>query len=447
MINRNDKKFKQAIRCMAALLITATLFLVSCQGLSILDEIFPQADSQLSEGKPTPENNIEDEIIKTPPPETPVFFDLVLWVPPQFDPNGESAASLMLRERIKEFIVQNPQVNVDVRVKALSGPGGMMDSLSSAKAVAQGALPSLALLNRSDLVLAENYNLLFPVDELSSSVDESDWFAFAQSMVIFQGSAYGLPFAANALGLIYRDNLLADDQPSWDEVMKRLDALVFAAGDEEAIITMALYQSAGGKLNAQSGKLVLDADALEAVLRVYDKARRAGLIKKEILDYQNDDQAWEAFLAGNADGAVTWANHLFSADDNLRLALLPPLGENPFTYGTGWSWCLTEPDPLKREYAVMLAEFLSAPDFLAQWAPISGYLPVRPSSLSGFVEEELQATLSTMLMSAHLVPDREVLKIVSMPMKAAVSAVIAGENTPEASAQAAIRQLEEFEHQ
>ena len=33
--------------------------------------------------------------------------------------------------------------------------------------------------------------------------DENDWYAFAQSMAIYQGSAYGLPFASNVLGLLH----------------------------------------------------------------------------------------------------------------------------------------------------------------------------------------------------------------------------------------------------
>ena len=445
MINPNDLKKKQKVRNVAALLMAGIFIFAGCQGQSILDAIFPQAESQLGgQGTPTPDVGLESEDTATP--DNLVVIDLVVWVLPQFDPNGESDASLLLDERFREFLIRNPQVNLTVRVKAASGPGSMLDSLTGASSVARDALPSLVLLNRSDLVASANRDLVFPIEEISTSVDENDWYPFAQAMAIHQGSVFGLPFASNALGLLVRSNKLPDDQPSWDEALRQLDSLIFPAGDADALVTLALYLSAGGSLDTQMGHIGINLDALTAALDVYDRARRVGVIKRDLLEYQTDDQAWDAFTVGDADAVITWVHRLFSEEEDLGLALLPPLGENPMTLGTGWSWCLTEPDDQKREYAAALAEFLSAPEFLSRWAPLSGYLPVRPSSLAGFNGDGLQSTLSTMLLSARLRPDRQAMTEIGTQIESAVTEMINTNLSAEESALIVITRLEESEN-
>jgi multiple sugar transport system substrate-binding protein len=447
MIDPDELNIRQVIRNLAALLFVAVLVLAGCQGQSILDSIFPQANTQLGGDLPTPTPGQNIGVDITPTPENPIFYQLELWVPPQFDPNGESDASKLLNQRLHDFLIQNPQVNLDVRVKAQAGPGGMMDSLNGASTVAQGALPSLVLLGRSDLVTAAGRNLIYPIEEVSSSVDENDWFTFARNMAIYQGSAYGLPFSSNAIGLLYRENTLTGDQPSWDEVLRRLNTLIFPAGDAEALVTLALYQSAGGNLDPQMGQVEINQEALASVFNIYDLARRSGVIRRDVLDLQTEEQAWNAFINSSADAAIVWANRIFSADEPLGLALLPLLGNEPLTLATGWSWCLTDNDEQKRVYAAALAEYLSSPDFLSIWAPVSGYLPVRPSSLAGFKEEGLKSSLSVLLASARLRPDRQIVKDISAQLEAAAGEVLSGSMTPEEGVQSVIAHLEDSEIQ
>lgn len=447
MTQPEQLKNKSAVRGLGALLVAAAMALAGCQGQSILDAIFPEAEIKLAPVPPTPTNPVDEQGAQTPTPQEPLFVELVLWAPPQFDPNGESEGAALLNERLREFLILNPQVNLDIRIKAVSGPGSLIDSLTGANTVARDAVPSLVLLSRSDLVVAADRALLFPIEEMSASVDETDWYTFAQEMAIYQGSAYGLPFASNALGLIGKEGVLGGPQPSWDEALGRLRSLVFPAGDNDALITLALYQSAGGRIGAPMEQPLVDEEALMAVLDVYARAARSGAIKQNILEYQTDDQAWGGFTANESDAIITWANRLFSAPEGYQLALLPPLGENPSTLGTAWAWCLTETDLQKRQLAADLAEFLSDPEFLLRWAPLSGYLPVRPSSLPGYGDEELQSTLSMLLSSTHLRPDKQTAEPISAQLGAAVAEVISGIKQPAESAQDVLTRLEELDNQ
>ena len=66
---------------------------------------------------------------------------------------------------------------------------------------------------------------------------------------IIKGTFYCVPFAANALGLVYKHSGFNNDQPTWDDVIRQSEKLIFASGDPEALTTIALYQSAGGSIN------------------------------------------------------------------------------------------------------------------------------------------------------------------------------------------------------
>ena len=57
---------------------------------------------------------------------------LVIWLPPQFDPAGGTEAGALIQSRLDSFIAQHPDLNIEVRLKALDGKGGLLDSLINA---------------------------------------------------------------------------------------------------------------------------------------------------------------------------------------------------------------------------------------------------------------------------------------------------------------------------
>jgi len=105
-------------------------------------------------------------------------------------------------------------------------------------------------------------------------------------------------------------------------------------------------------------------------------------------------------------------------------------------------WCMTEPHEQDRIYNITLGEYLTDPDFLALWAPASGYLPVRPSSIEGFEGADLQNTILKILFSAHVRPARTQILEIGAEIKRAISEVVLQQYTSEESAQNAIIRLE-----
>lgn len=436
------ENLKQTGRMVIAFLMLAVVILAGCQGQSILDAVFPRQDESLgvSELSSNPEEAYAKEVLPTS--EAPEFYNLIVWLPQQFDPAGESEADVLINHRFKEFSENNPQVNLGVRVKPASGPGSIIETLISASEVAPDALPSLILISRTELVQAASKNLLIPVEGLSEVTDENDWFDIARELGIYQGTLYCVPFAANALGLVYKNIGFNNDQPSWEEIIRQSEKLLFASGDPEALTTIALYQSTGSDITGKSGQPDLDMNGLTAVLSAYAAAVRNNRISGSVLDFQTDDQVWDAFLSSNKSSALTWTNHALTEPNTYTLAMLPSFGNNSSTLAGGWLWCMTEPHEQDRMYSIKLIEYLVDPDFLALWAPVSGYLPVRPSTIPGFEGITLQNTISKILLSAHVRPDKMQIAEIGAEIKIAISEVLQQQNSPEVSAQNAIKRLE-----
>jgi hypothetical protein len=95
-----------------------------------------------------------------------------IWLPPEFDPDGDSPASVLLKDRLEQFALENPDVRLDARVKSLTGTGGLLEALTAAHVSAPLALPDLVLLPRPMLESAALKGLLTPYDGLTTMLDD-----------------------------------------------------------------------------------------------------------------------------------------------------------------------------------------------------------------------------------------------------------------------------------
>ncbi len=130
-------------------------------------------------------------------------MSLRIWLPPQFYPPRNTPAGEILQARLDEF-TKRRGLPIEVRIKALSGVGGMVESLSTTNAAAPLALPDLVLLPRPLFEAAALKGLLYPIEGQISPFDAKDWYDYAIQLAHLQNSTYGVPFAGDALVLIYR---------------------------------------------------------------------------------------------------------------------------------------------------------------------------------------------------------------------------------------------------
>jgi ABC-type glycerol-3-phosphate transport system substrate-binding protein len=425
--------------------LTLALVLSGCEGLPFelpwLTDRTPTATMSpngVEDLTPTPEMTMTAEA--TPEPIT----QLTLWVPPEMDPLLETEASQIFNDRLQLFSDQNDGIEINVRVKAASGVGGLLDALTATNAAAPDALPDLIALSRSDLEAAALKNLIFPLDGLTEIPDDNDWFGFTREMALLQGSTYGLPFAGDSLVLIFRETNFEQFPISWSDILDGETILAFPAESDQSLFQMSLYQAAGGSLQDNQRRPMLEVTPLTETFRLFQQGVEAGTMTEALLQYQTIAQAWTAFQEGQANVVVTWlSNYLQEAPSDAVLLPLLPINNTNVSLGTGMSWALATTDENRHPISIELAEFLTEPEFLAEWDAALGYLPPRPSALNISWDENLRSTLNQIALTTRLRPSNDILASLGPIIRDQTRQVLQGLVDPSQAAQVAVESLEE----
>ena len=400
----------------------------------------------------TPTGAVETPAAATraPTPSTPAGGEptnapaqsLTLWVPPEFDPAGDTAAGQVLRQRLAQFSREHGGTQVHVRVKAASGPGGLLESLTATSAAAPAALPSVIALPRPDLETAALKGLVVPLDGLSTVIDQQDWYDYARQLAMVQGATFALPFAGDALLVAYRPANVNAPPAELETIYRLGQPLAFPAGDPQAMFVLALYQSLGGTVEDAQRRPALQAEVLSQALTVLADGEQRGIFPNWLAQYETSGQVWQAFLDRRVNALVTWSsNYLSSLPPDTAATALPALDDTPLTLAAGWGWAVAEPVEQRRKESVELAEYLAEGDFLARWTEAAGYLPTRPSALTAWTDQSLKTLLSPVAVSAQARPSSDLLSSLGPVLEEATLKVLKRESDPTQAAQAASERL------
>lgn len=367
---------------------------------------------------------------------------LRVWVPPEFNPATGTQAARLFLARLDEFSTLYPEVQVEVRVKATYGPGGMLASLSATQAVAPEALPDLVALPRPLLETAAAQSLIFSFDGVQAIQEDTDWYDFAHQLARVNKVIYGLPFACDALVLLYRTDTLKEPPRDWTTTGQMGSTLLFPAGSPQSLFTFALYQAAGGNLLNEAGQPTLNPATLSAVFDFYLSAQKNNVFSNAWLNYRSEEESFTAFQNGEADMAIAWVSAYWTwGDEGTASGALPTPGGVPFAPVTGWSWAISNPSSLHQDLSTALAQFLTEPAYLTEWTQASGYFPARPSVLAAWPESPQSALASRLTLSAQLIPPIEVLNTLGPLVQQATSDVLNGQQTPTEAAQSVASRL------
>jgi ABC-type glycerol-3-phosphate transport system substrate-binding protein len=385
----------------------------------------------------TPTSVVTQTVVRTTQPtEGPIV--LTLWLPPQFDPNAKTPAAQAMADRLSAFLTANPDVKIDLRIKAVSGSSGLLETLQAASQVAPDSMPSLIALNRSQIEEAVAQDLILPLDGLTNVMDDKDWYSYAQNLATLNGHLYGLPFAGDALLLMQRNIPTNGLQTTWSTLLESGQPILFAASDPQASVTLALYQSLGEPWIENNGHPTVQPDTLTKVLELYASGGGNGTFPSWLSVYQSNNQAWQAYQQGKSDRVIAWFSTGFADEENgnLEMLLLPSLGQISATLADGWVLCLVEPNLERRAESIHLAEYLTSSEALAAWGPSSGYLPTRPSTLSAWPASS-QVMIKT-IVSSVLVPPDGLAASLRQALEQATSLVILGQANPQEAAKSSL---------
>lgn len=362
---------------------------------------------------------------ETAPAATPADLphSLTVWLPPRFAPDPQMPAGQLLLERLAAFESGHQGVQLTVRVKAESGPGGLRQSLATAGQAAAGALPELAVLGPEALAQAED--LLVP-DRLLQPP------AAALEIYPFAGAAAdpGIPLAAELELFAHRTASFDAPPLTWGALLTDRGTFLVPAADPESRFLFAQYLALGGTAEQ------LDAEVLSLALAFLASANNAGALAPSSLDFASSSETWTAFLAGRGEVA--------SAPFSAFVAGYQPLdysaGPLPTSDGRGislahsWSWGLLSDEPVAQQ----LLEWLTDPEFLASWTYALGLVPAQPAVLARWPDTPETAIASRLVAIARPLPDPQALAAFGPSMAAALRAVLLGELTPQEAAAMAV---------
>jgi ABC-type glycerol-3-phosphate transport system substrate-binding protein len=420
--------------------VTILIFLVllSLSACSTVADFFAEETPLPVIPTPTP--------VPTPTQATPGIdapITLKLWVSSEFDPTAETEAAQILRARLDEYSQLHPGVRVDTRLKSTTGPASLIESLSTAGSAAPLALPDLVLLSTDDAQIAAKRSLIYPLQtEIDFSL-ENDWYQFPGGLTLNQDQTFGVPFALDAMVMVYRPNQTENPPVTWSEFLEVGQRLMFPAASPQALFTILLYLSEDGQITDEEGGFALDATALESVLSFYSRAQTSNLAPYWLTQLEDEQVVWDYFMENRTELAVTWmSKYLQEAPENAAAGVIPTQTGATFTLAKGWVWSVAAPSAERQAAAEELALFLSEPEFIGRWTQALGYLPVHPSALAAWEAGPAQSLASVVLPSAVPLPEFTDLSMLGPAFQQAVNAVLKQEMSVSEAAAAAINQLE-----
>jgi len=407
-------------RALRITLYTSLIFLAGCSSLApFLTSSTPTSVVVTSspQATPSPSTPVPDATATSHPADEPRI--LRVWVPPQFDPNAGTESADLLKKRLADFETRHSGLEIEVRIKAEEGEANILNALSVTSMAAPSALPDLVALSRPALESAALKGLLHPVDGLSTSLQDPDWYGYARQLGHIENIGYGLPFAGNVFALVYRSDL--GEFANWDEILASKGVLAFPAGDPQGLVGLSLYASAGGEIVNSQGLPTLDQTVLTRLLSLIEHGLGASMLSPSLSIVGTDAQALQLYRERNASMLITWASNYRQSSDE-QIMSLPGLDEASYSFATGWMWSLAGSNAENQALAVELAEYLIADEFLGEWTRAAGYLPTRPSSVDG-----QDPTLAALIESAKPIPSNDVLSVLGQLMQDAMIRVLNGE--------------------
>jgi multiple sugar transport system substrate-binding protein len=407
-------------RTLRIALHASLLFLSGCSSLApFLAQLTPSPRPAIASTQERPATSTPEPGGTETPLPTAGALILRVWLPPQFDPNAGTESANLLKERLADFEAGHPGLEIEVRIKAEEGEANILNALSVTSMAAPTALPDLVALSRPALETAALKGLLHPVDGLSTTLQDPNWYGYARQLGKVENIGYGLPFAGNVFALVYRSEL--GELTNWEEILASEAVLSFPAGDPQGLVGLSLYASAGGEIVNSQGLPTLDQAALTRWLSLIEDGLGASMLSPSLAIVGTDAQALQLYRDRNANMVITWASNYHPVSDE-QILPLPGLDETPYSFATGWMWSLAGSNTENQAVAIELAEYLIADDFIGEWTRAAGYLPTRPSSVG-----EQDPTLAALIESAKPIPSNDVLSVLGQLMQDALIRVLNGE--------------------
>lgn len=360
---------------------------------------------------------------------------LRLWLPPQFAPTADTTEAKLLHSQITAFEDAHSGWKVDVRIKKLSGQGGLIDMLQTSLKAAPGVAPDVIALDGAMLMAAAT--LVQPLSAHIGDDELADYYPFALEAARIDDQLLGLPFAADAIGMVYSTIAYPSPPNSWADLRGESGAVWMPLADQSALVTIQQYSAMGGPVVDAAGQPTLDADALARVLAHYQAMDIAGSLPAASAAAADFSETWNAYRDNRAVAAAVTSSVYFANRrrlTNSAFTLIPTRDGIRLTYASQWNFALVTTDSTRQQTAIELMRWLALPENNGAWTAAANVLPARSKSLDYWATTGLSATAADVLAAARPMPRASLLAFIGPPIATAVQSVLAGQASPDSAA-------------
>lgn len=443
----------------AAFLLIFTVF-AGCSGEAILDSVFPTDES---ESTPSPDavptttvatqSTTAATLTVEPTPLPTMDFEItqneiLVWIPEDFSILDDNEAARLLQQQIQDFERKTPGVTVQVRIKAVKGASSIIDSLQNTRIAAPDALPHIVLLPQVDMETAASQQLIVPVEDFIEIGEPEDYFPYAMELSRMHDVTYGFPFVGDAMVGVASAGIDLQAISSWDDIRSINEPLYFPANHPQARLTISQYLSTNIPLANEQGHASITTENMLAVLDELQKNVNRDIFLPDFSSINSSATVWDLLEAGEADLVINWASKALQSEiPGLQIFQIPSLGEEPYTSATGWVWAIVNREMTLQENALDFIAYMGTAQFQADYCQLSGYLPVKMSSLALYEDDGSVniAQIKNLLPFAHAFPENDLILKLGPILRDATLQVLDGQLTLDdiiASAQGQIEALQ-----
>jgi ABC-type glycerol-3-phosphate transport system substrate-binding protein len=283
-------------------------------------------------------------------------------------------------------LANEENLNLEYRLKPVGIAGGIMSTLRTATNVAPGALPSLTLIRRQDLLAAERAGYLQSLEGQVSSAIQGD-LETALALGQVDNVLYGVPYLLELQHLVYRPESNTDYSDwTYQAILDRKLPFLFAGGRVGGLsdVFYLQYLSDGGTLDSE-GLLTLDESALLKTLSFYQAASDMGLVDGFNMNYSSSRDYMNAFIAGEYNIGIFDSGtflRLHQDETGLQIASIPTSNGEATSILNGWIWVMIARDEDEQAAASRYLNWMMDTERQAEFARAIYQVPSRQSALA-----------------------------------------------------------------
>lgn len=365
---------------------------------------------------------------------------LRIWWPETLRSPDNLQALDTLNLQTASFVANETNVEVETRIKRVGEVGSVLSTMRRALPVAPGALPTLALVDRQDLLVAQAEGLIQPFTGMLPATLQDD-LTTTIPLGRVNGVLYGIPYVVDVQHLVYRP-LDEVNYESWtyDAVLDRAQPFVFPAGRNNALsdVLLVQYLEAGGSLSPENN-LLLNRGALETVFGFYEAANEAEIIDGFALNYTTPNDYLSAFQSGDLDMGVFNSStylQLLEREPTLQIAPIPTQTGEFASVLDGWMWILVSSEPQQQTLALRYLNWMMNPERQGAYARTVYMLPSRTSALADGLANNADVAAYQALLQEATLPITEMQGgTLALNIQEALSSVLTKERTADQATQ------------